>query len=385
MASIDEISLEDLHSTLASPDWASGSLYFLGDIGATNARLGFGRTTSDGGLAVVFVRFAMSRKHIDQLKDFFATIQEKVGPAVLKRIASGALSIPGPVTNGVVGGPFNNLDGVARLSEYPTALFPPGRSALLNDLQAGGFGVLATSDTHSMQNYFTLMWEGTMWKELQKERAGTTLGQGGCVVIAPGTGLGSCYIFYNATAKSFDVIPLEYGSTTTIARPGTEAYLRELAAYTERPQYVPNAEDTVCGNAMEVAYKMRIAGKAGKKPLRAGEVAALAKTGDADALHAMTVLYENLMIMASEMAMTFLPLTVVIMGDNVMRNSFYFEDAARLEHLHKSVKNHPMERYGFLSRATYLRQTKSVNLNLLGCYGFGTHLSQAPVKPASNL
>ncbi|ORC92934.1 uncharacterized protein TM35_000022600, partial [Trypanosoma theileri] len=33
------------------------------------------------------------------------------------------------VTDGTVGGPFNNLAGLARLADYPPALFPPGRDA----------------------------------------------------------------------------------------------------------------------------------------------------------------------------------------------------------------------------------------------------------------
>nr|CAJ2465534.1 unnamed protein product [Leishmania braziliensis] len=76
--------------------------------------------------------------------------------------------------------------------------------------------------------------------------------------------------------------------------------------------------------------------------------------------------------------MQFLPLTCVLMGDNVVANSFYFEKPENVKRLQARLHEHAMERqFKFLSRTTFLRQVSSVNINLLGCLGFGSQLSKS--------
>lgn len=57
----------------------------------------------------------MTQKDINQIKQFFDEILRGVSAEIIKRIDSGAISVPGPVTRGKVGGPFNNLKGIAKL------------------------------------------------------------------------------------------------------------------------------------------------------------------------------------------------------------------------------------------------------------------------------
>lgn len=360
-----------LCATLQTPTWGSGPVYFIADIGGTNARLGFGRTLSgSGGVHIIYTTFAMRRKDIAELKDFFAVLLRSVPACVVRRIVSGAVSVPGPVTNGAVGGPFNNLKGIARLAEYPTELFPPGRSTLLNDLEAGGYGVLALSDSNVFDEYFRVMWEGTKWRELETTPAGTTLGKGRCFVVAPGTGIGTSLIDYRGVDKSYSVLPLEFSSTTLAARPGSDDYLQKLASHHALPQYTPSVEKATNGKAMEYHY-MSLTGR--HKSAR--DIAQDAKRGDAAATQALAQTMENLMAACSEATMLFLPLTCILIGDNVVYNSFFYDKPEQLAKLRETVQRHPMEQqFGFIGRTTFLRQVKALNLNMLGCYGFGTHL-----------
>lgn len=83
--------------------------------------------------------------------------------------------------------------------------------------------------------------------------------------------------------------------------------------------------------------------------------------------------------------MLFLPLTCILIGDNIIHNDFLFDNETFLNKLKNVTYAHPMEQqYKFISRTTFLRQKKSTNLNLLGCYGFGTH-NQCKKKLLSNL
>lgn len=407
MAQTDEIQLSELAAVLRGPSWASGPIYVVCDIGGTNARIGFAQSAKRAHtLQVTYVRFKVTKKDVRQLTEFLQHVLAELKAKLpnqaadfLSRITSGAVSVPGPVTNNKVAGPFNNLSGIANVADYPVELFPKGRSALLNDLEAGGYGVLALSNVGLLDKYFTVMWKGSQWDAMSGGKApGTTLGKGRCMIAAPGTGLGSSLIHYMGVSNSYVVLPLEAGSTSMAwCNKADGEYAKTLAAFqaSKRPEITPDVaphwESATNGNGLQFNYAYEYDGAKtsttsphfGKT---APEVAKLAKSGaDPAALAAMDRLYKNLMGFCAEATMEFLPLTCVLMGDTIVPNSFYFEDPARLKALQDRLYEHTMERpYKFISRTTFLRQVRSVNLNLIGCLGFGTQLSQ-PKKAESHL
>lgn len=401
MAQTDEIHFSELAATLNKASWSSGPIYVVCDLGGTNARIGFAQSTQhEHGLQVTYVRFKVTKKDVRQLVEFFAEVLTELkaklpnhGASFFPRITSGAVCVPGPVTNSKVAGPFNNLKGVANLADYPTELFPPGRSALLNDLEAGGYGVLALSNVGLLERYFKVMWKGSQWDALAEGKAaGTTIGKGRCMIAAPGTGLGSSLIHYIGVSNSYVVLPLEAGCTSMAWCTNHDGdYAKALAAFEAArrpaitPAVAPHWESATNGSALQFNYAYELDGAAtsttspnfGKS---APQIAQLAKSGtDPAALAAMERLYKNLMGFCAEATMEFLPLTFVLMGDTIVPNGFYFDDPARLAALQARLHEHTMERpYKFISRTTFLRQVRSVNLNLIGCLGFGTQLS----KPA---
>ncbi|RNF07531.1 glucokinase 1 [Trypanosoma conorhini] len=359
-----EVGIQKLREELMTPEW-NVPLIFVGDVGGTSARLGFARHNKDDSFCIAITRYRMKSKDIAELLKFFKEILEVMPASIIARVTAGAINVPGPVTNGAVGGPFNNLKGLARLSDYPTALFPPGRSAILNDLEAGGFGVLAVSDAHIFPEYFELMWEGSQWRACERQAAGSVLGRGRCVVLAPGTGLGSSLIHYNPMGQQYVVLPLELGSQTLSMRKDID-YIETLRAELKR---LPSFENMVSGAGLEFHYRQAVGGL--KPPLSAAEIAKLASEGDAAACKALKKFNAYLMRVGSEASMAFVPLTIVIIGDNVVNNKFFFENPENLKELRREALNHEMERFGFQSRVTYLRQKKLLNLNLIGCYQCG--------------
>ncbi|RNF05401.1 glucokinase 1 [Trypanosoma rangeli] len=374
---ITEVDIHKLREELMTPAW-NGPLIFIGDVGGTSARLGFARHHKDDSFCVATTRYHMESKDITDLLKFFKNIIEVMPASVIARVAAGVINVPGPVTNSAVGGPFNNLKGIARLSDYPTALFPPGRSAILNDLEAGGFGVLAVSDARAFPEYFELMWKGSHWHVCEQRAAGSVLGRGRCVVLAPGTGLGSSLIYYNPMDQEYIVIPLELGSQTLTMRDDI-GYIQTLKGELKR---LPNFENMVSGAGLEFHYRQAVGGR--KPPRSSPQIAKLAIEGDADACKALEKFNEYLMRVGSEASMAFVPLTIVIVGDNAVNNKFFYENSENLKKMHREALNHEMERFGFQSRVTYLRQKKFLNLNLLGCYRCALNLT-AKKTPAAKL
>ncbi|GET93306.1 glucokinase 1-like protein [Leishmania tarentolae] len=397
MALTDEIKLEQLAPSIqGDAAWSTGPIYVVCDVGGTNARVGFAQAAQHdrNGLHVIYVRFKVTKHDIRQLLEFFDEVLQHLkknlpncAASFLRRVASGAVSVPGPVTNGQIAGPFNNLKGTARLADYPVELFPKGRSALLNDLEAGSYGVLALSNAGMLSDYFKVMWKGTQWDALSDGKpAGSTIGHGRCMVLAPGTGVGSSLIHYVGVSDSYVVLALECGclSMSWCANEDSE-YVQALAAYMASKARVKGLDSTVApiweaatnGSGLEFNYAYEKEGPKASAPIKsAPEIAELAKTGsDPAAMSAMDRLYKNLMGLTAETTMQFLPLTCVLMGDSIVANSFYFDNPENVKRLQARMNEHTMERQlKFLSRTTLLRQVRSVNINLLGCLGFGSQM-----------
>ncbi|CBZ26083.1 glucokinase 1-like protein [Leishmania mexicana MHOM/GT/2001/U1103] len=399
-----EIQLEQLAPTIkGDASWSTGPIYVVCDVGGTNARVGFaqGAQHDRSGLHIIYVRFKVTKHDIRQLLEFFDAVLQHLKKNLpnraahfLRRVASGAVSVPGPVTNGQLGGPFNNLKGIAQLADYPAELFPKGRSALLNDLEAGSYGVLALSNAGMLSDYFKVMWKGTQWDALSEGKpVGSTIGRGRCMVVAPGTGVGSSLIHYVGVSDSYVVLALECGclSMSWCANEDSK-YVQALAGYMASKARVKGLGSTVApiweaatnGSGLEFNYAYEKEGPKASALLKsAHEVAKLAKGGsDPAAMAAMDRLYKNLMGLTAETTMQFLPLTCVLMGDSIVSNSFYFDNPENVKRLKARINEHTMERQlKFLSRTTFLRQVRSVNINLLGCLGFGSQLS----NPADQL
>ena len=83
---------------------------------------------------------------------------------------------------------------------------------------------------------------------------------------------------------------------------------------------------------------------------------------------------------ASQLTMGFVLSSVVLCGDNVVRNKKYFERDGTVKAMQEAFLDHSAERMGFMSRASMFRQIVELNVNLVGCAYFASHILKTHSK-----
>lgn len=365
---IAEVTLAELKLELIDGRLSKGDLFFVVDLGATNTRFGF----VPRGASKLFVRF--TKVPINSIAVFFAEVTKLaslLGPTVCKRVVASALNLPGPVQGGV-GGPIANYQGatnedkVLRLAELPKALFIEHHTVMLNDLEAGAYGVIAADHFKIFPQLFTTMWSAK-GAPAGAVNASHGLGKGHCFVVAPGTGLGNALIQYHSFSDKYTVLPLEFGHTSVQSETETEflaAHKQEL----KRGNYMVEYDDLCSGRGLVRLYHWVTRGKPSKRAaITAKDISDLAKGGDVDSIRAFDLYNTFLMRYCSQMAMGFVPSTIVLCGDNFVHNKGIYEQQRVVDAMKATLLDHSMERMGFMSRVAVVRQRELANLNLLGC------------------
>lgn len=359
-----EVTVDDLEQYLRKVD---GPLCLIADVGATHCRLGL-RPVGPSVLALRFVKVEVNS--VKSFHDASTKFAARLGKDVTTRIVTACVSIPGPITHaGARGGPISNFSGptpqekVVLLEALPSVLFPKGRTTLLNDLEAGSYGIIALHHGGAFDQYFTQMWKGNEGEDKGNDRA--SLGEAHSVLLAPGTGLGTSVVLYDRLERRHHVMPLEFGHTSVQScshRDILRSYRRKLA----RGHFEVEYDDLCSGRGLEFLYR-RIKGIDAKAASpTAGQVCSLASQGDRDALMTMRLYYTFLMRLASQLAMGICPRQIILLGDNMVKNEFYFNTDA-VDAMHRTFRDHSMERLNFMSRVGAVRQTKFLNINLTGC------------------
>jgi len=392
---VQEVTVDELFKLIDTRSSILGratSHHVAVDVGATNCRVGLVAKGSDGMHEISFCKFPANS--VSELIAVLKNFVKLAGPRRLSRITRGACNVPGPVSAGRIGGPVVNYKGATTedklvdLHRFPQELFPRGSSVMLNDLEAGAEGIIATSVYNSFPGLFELMWEGS-----SKPSYENSLGRGHCVVLAPGTGLGVALIQYHPIKRRYTVMPLEFGHVNVSSmedRTFLDWYRKE-AGYGDR--FEVEYDDLCSGRGLERAYQhvlhqellkngstseptpasdaprapAAIIGKAAQK----GAPIAFGTGKDVVdpklAIEAFKMYNKFVMHVASNLTMGFQPRTVILCGDNTVKNRFVYEDAGIVAEMKGQFKHHSMERYGFMSKAHVVRQTQPANLNMLGC------------------
>lgn len=358
-----EHSLADLKALLLK-ECKGQRLYCCTDVGGTNTRVGF--FTKLGSIAFVVFKASTKARLLESLRRAESALIDDSNGALC--VACGVINFPGPVA-GDSAGPISNFAGgledkMIYASELPQKLFPVGRRQMLNDLEAAAYGVLALHTLKITKQYFNCMWKGTRIGDQDPH----VLGGGHALVVAPGTGLGSALLTYNRFSNTFVVTPLEFGMTNVCTNTEEDLFRAMRKELGERGDYYPEWDDICSGRGLERTYcYVTKTDPAITKPPSAKEISEAANRGDQTATKALSLYYKFLMRHCSQMAVGFVLHHLVICGDNQVNNSFFFDSKARVEEMKRQMNDHSMERLGFLSAVTMLRQTKRVNLNLLGC------------------
>jgi glucokinase len=340
------------------------------DVGATNTRVGV-VTSYEPNTVVPFFKFKVNsiKALIDAMNKLAAATPSHL------RVASAAINVPGPAADGV-GGPIANYEGstpeekVLRVDALNKKLFPQGKTRLMNDLEAAAYGVLGAKELEMFPTLFQVMWKGNL------EGVSTTNLKGHVIIVAPGTGLGIALLHYHPETKSHSVLPLEFGHTNmvadTLSRAFLDEYARDLSAKEKRGDNLPEYDDVVSGRGLSRIYRHLT-----NQNQSAEQIAKAAQGGDSAALAALREYAKYAMNFSSQLTMGFVAPFVFLIGDNTVNNSFFYSHPDEVKQMKTTFLSHSTERYGFMSRATVVRQSAHFNLNLLGCVYICGHASEA--------
>lgn len=101
-----------------------------------------------------------------------------------------ALAVAGPIKKGTVvltNWPGEATNRILSLDNLPQKLFPKERTVLLNDLEAGAYGVIAADELHILDEYFEQLWTNVVQK-------GPIVSNTRTAVMALGSGVGAAII-----------------------------------------------------------------------------------------------------------------------------------------------------------------------------------------------
>ena len=372
-------------------------LIFVADVGATNTRVSFVPIQ----LATHTLLFFKARaSSVPDMLRLFKETEARATSEITSRVVAAAVAVPGPVTeNGSVAVVANfeakdTAGRTIRVADFPTKLCPMGRTRLLNDLHACAAGIAGLSHIGAFGAAFKRMWGPAAKADASNNNSGNgdapvSLGKGSVVVLAPGTGLGSALLHFDADSDRFIVVPLEFGHThiSTFKHP---ALMASLVSTLGRGNHPVEFDDVCTGRGLEHIFKLTQSSAIGAKTDGSGTVSAplisrAAASGDMDATMAFTIKYGLLMNLASQLSMGFVPDTVVIAGDNAVRHKFFLGDTRHAAQLKAEFLSHTMERLGFMSRVQVVRQDVEMNLNLIGAAFAASQQVERSAAPQSKL
>lgn len=375
-------------------------LLFVADVGGTNTRVSFVPVDLASTHSILF--FKAQAHSVPEVLKLFAETGAKAGKEITGRIVAAAIAIPGPVTeNGnkttIANFKAENTEGRTLTTDMlPKSVCPKGRSRLLNDLHACAAGIAALNHIGAFSDAFAKMW-GPRGKEFTDEEV--NIGGGSAIVLAPGTGLGTAVLHFNADTNRYIVIPLEFGHVNVATYKHT-CLMNSWVQHLKRGNHPPEFDDICSGRGLEYIYsasqdmalhgvncaekKPSASGNSKKISVAAPQISKLAEAGDFDALNAFSVKYGILMNLASQLSMGFIPKTVVIAGDNAVRHSFFLGNPQVAKQLRDEFVSHTMERMGFMSRVQMVRQSQEMNLNLIGAAFEASQLGDNSSKVTSS-
>jgi glucokinase len=281
----------------------------------------------------------------------------------------GAMAIAGPIANGevvVTNWPGDAAERTIKVSDLPSKLFPSHRTVLLNDLEAGAYGILATGEKKCLDERFTQMWTDVA-------PSGPILSDSRTAVLAMGSGYGVAIIVKNALLKEAIVLPSELGHLQiplVMGKDPTKTEEWEFVQFVSDFYYngtqCPEYEDISSARGLRLAYQYFVQKSTGEvldfDAIDAGDVAERAKSGDRVALEALKWHYKLFIRSAKEIATTFNCDSVVLALDNQVKNWWFVSSISDV------LKD---EFYNFI-RPDWMKgirvyaQTSLLNFNILG-------------------
>ena len=300
----------------------------------------------------------------------FTNLQEALNELVPDYQSLGAaLAVAGPIKNGQV--VMTNWPGepsvrTIAIDSLPSRLFPHDRTVLLNDLEAGAYGVIAADEANDLEKRFEQLWQNDAPK-------GPVVSDTRTAVLALGSGLGVAMIIKTPLIKEPLVLPCELGHlqipTVCSKDPNCEeeyALIQHVSNHYYGGTQMPEYEDLSSGRGIALCYQYFL--KKDKNELvpveqiNAGDVAEKARTGDKTARSAMLWCYKLFLRCCKEVATTLCCDSVLMALDNQVKNAWFVDAISDV--LKEEFYN--FIRPDWLKGIRVYTQIETLNFNILG-------------------
>lgn len=280
-----------------------------------------------------------------------------------------ALAVAGPIKNGTV--ILTNWPGDAdvrtlSLDHLPQKLFPKEKTAFLNDLEAGAYGVIAADEQKILDSHFVQLWQNVAPK-------GPIVSNTRTAVMALGSGLGVALIVKTPLLKEPLVLPAELGHVQVPAvckndPESKEEY--ELLQHVSNHYYggtqMPEFEDLSSGRGIQLCYQFFLKRDQGVhktvEQIDAGEVASKAHDGDKTAKNALLWCYKLFLRLAKQVATSLQCDSILMALDNQVKNAWFVEAVS--DQLKDEFYN--FIRPDWMEGIRVFTQTETLNFNILG-------------------
>lgn len=280
-----------------------------------------------------------------------------------------ALAVAGPINKGVV--VLTNWPGdpevrTVNIDDLNPRLFPKHHTMLLNDLEAGAYGIIAADDQKILPEYFEQLWPHASPK-------GPIVSDIRTAVLAMGSGLGVALIVKTELLDEPLVLPTECGHlqipVVCKADPTSTAEY-EMIQHVSQHYYggsqTPEYEDIASGRGLCLAYQfLKMKATNERIPLErinAGDIAEQARLGDKIAKEALTWHYKIFMRSVKAVLTSLNCDSAVLALDNQVKNSWFVSAIA--DTLHDEFFN--FIRPDWVKNKRVYTQKQILNFNILG-------------------
>jgi glucokinase len=272
----------------------------------------------------------------NEAQGILRNLQKALKEAVADFVTKGsAIAVAGPLKGNtciLTNWPGDASGRTIVLDQLPPTLFPPGRCVLLNDLEAGAYGVIAANDQKQLEPLFQQLWTDAAPK-------GPIVSNTRTAVLAMGSGFGGALIVKNSMLPEPLVLPTEIGHIQI--PPVCEkddgyqlehALIQHVSNHYYEGKQMPEYEDVASGRGLCIAYqffKRRYEKEhIPIERLNAGEIADMAKHGNKIAREALLWHYK-LFIRAVKAVGTSLCCDSVLLAlDNQVKNAWFIASAS---------------------------------------------------------
>jgi glucokinase len=347
------------------------------DIGGSGLRIRVSNVLSDLEIVDLDHVRAKSTADVIAILNELTTHIDAVSPGFI--CAGAALAVAGPITgNRVVltNWPGEVSERTIIISDLPQRVCPSATTVLLNDLEAGAYGVLAASEQNRLGAVFEQMWPDVA-------PPGPIVSDRRTAVLAMGSGFGVALIVKSGLLNVPLVLGTELGHVQIPQNCDTHPDYQlehDLIQHVSNNYYggsqQPEYEDIASGRGLQLAYQYFALKEKGETvPLDSidpGVVAANAQTGDPVSRLALTWHYKLFIRSAKSCATSLCCDSVVLALDNQVKNAWFVSQISELlkEEFYHFIRPDWME--GIRVYA----QVKLLNFNVLGTDYMARRLSQ---------